>query len=50
MLELGPFSGLANPRPPWRMNGGYCLVSTDGAPRHLTGKHPIADRLMTVID
>jgi Xaa-Pro aminopeptidase len=50
MVELGPFSGLADPRPPWRMNGGYCLVSTDGAPRHLNGKYPIADRLMTVID
>src|SRR5262249_43676051 len=50
MVELGPFSGLANPRPPWRMNGGYCLISTKGAPRHLNGKYPIADRLMVTID
>ena len=50
MGEIGPYSGRAEPRPPWRMNGGYCLISTDGAPRHLNGKYPIEDRLMVVID
>jgi Xaa-Pro aminopeptidase len=50
MGEIGPYGGRAEPRPPWRMNGGYCLISTDGAPRHLSGKHPIEDRLMAVID
>lgn len=49
MVEIGPFGGRANPRPPWRMNGGYCLVSTDGAPRHLRGPHPIEERLLTEI-
>ena len=49
MGEIGP-SGRANPRPPWRMNGGYCLISTSGAPRHLCGKHPIENRLMAVIN
>jgi hypothetical protein len=32
------------------MNGGYCLISTEGAPRHLNGKHSIEERLMVVID
>ena len=50
MVEIGPFSGLAKPRPPWRMNGGYCLISTDGAPRHLKGMHPIEERLMMIIE
>jgi Xaa-Pro aminopeptidase len=50
MGEIGPYSGRANPRPPWRMNGGYCLISTSGAPRHLCGKHPIENRLMAVIN
>ena len=50
MGEMGPYSGRANPQPPWRMNGGYCLISTDGAPRHLSGRHPIEDRFMAVID
>jgi Xaa-Pro aminopeptidase len=50
MGEIGPYSGRSNPRPPWRMNGGYCLISTAGAPRHLSGKHPIEERLMTVIE
>lgn len=49
MGEIGPYSGRSNPRPPWRMNGGYCLISTAGAPRHLHGKHPIEDRLMAVV-
>jgi len=50
MGEIGPYSGRCNPRPPWRMNGGYCLISTTGAPRHLSGKHPIEERLMAVIE
>jgi hypothetical protein len=50
MGEMGPFSIYAKPRAPWRMNGGYCLISTDGAPRHLSGKHPIDHRLMVVIE
>jgi Xaa-Pro aminopeptidase len=49
MVEIGPFGGLAEPRPPWRMNGGYCLISTEGAARHLNGRHPIEDRFMAVI-
>jgi hypothetical protein len=40
MGEIGPYSGRSNPRPPWRMNGGYCLISTDGPPRHLMRKVP----------
>jgi Xaa-Pro aminopeptidase len=50
MGEIGPYSGRSKPRPPWRMNGGYCLISTEGAPRHLNGKHSIEERLMVVID
>jgi Xaa-Pro aminopeptidase len=50
MGEIGPYSGRSNPRPPWRMNGGYCLISTSGAPRHLNGKYPIEARFMTVIE
>lgn len=50
MGEIGPYSGRAEPRPPWRMNGGYCLISTHGAPRHLNGKYSIEERLMVVID
>jgi Xaa-Pro aminopeptidase len=50
MGEIGPYSGRSNPRPPWRMNGGYCLISTDGSPRHLCGRYPIETRLMAVVD
>jgi Xaa-Pro aminopeptidase len=50
MGEIGPYSGRSKPRPPWRMNGGYCLISTNGAPRHLSGKYPIEARLMAVIE
>jgi Xaa-Pro aminopeptidase len=50
MGEIGPYSGRAKPRPPWRMNGGYCLITTDGAPRHLKSKYSIEDRLMAVIE
>ena len=50
MAELGPFSGRTKPPSPWRMNGGYCLISTEGAPRHLSGRHPIEERLMVVIE
>jgi len=50
MGEIGPYSGRHDPKAPWRMNGGYCLISTNGAPRHLNGKYPIEDRLMAVIE
>jgi Xaa-Pro dipeptidase len=49
MGEIGPYSGRSEPRPPWRMNGGYCLISTQSAPRHLCGKYPIEQRLMVNI-
>lgn len=50
MGEIGPYGGRAKPRPPWRMNGGYCLITTDGAPRHLNGKYSIEQRLMTAVE
>ncbi len=50
MGEIGPYSGRSNPRPPWRMNGGYCLISTDGPPRHLCGRYSIEARLMAIVD
>ena len=50
MPEIGPTGGRSSPQPPWRMNGGYCVVSTNGAPRHFYGKHPIEERLMVVIE
>ena len=50
MSEIGPYGGRSTPRPAWRMNGGYCLISTHGAPRHLNGKYPIEERLMAVIE
>jgi Xaa-Pro dipeptidase len=49
MGEIGPYGGRAKPRPSWRMNGGYCLITTDGAPRHLNGKYSIEDRMMKAI-
>jgi Xaa-Pro aminopeptidase len=49
MGEIGPYGGKGDPRPWWRMNGGYCLLSTEGAPRHLCGKYPIQDRLMAIV-
>ncbi len=50
MPEIGPSGGRSSPQPPWRMNGGYCVISTDGAPRHLNGLHPIEERLMVAIE
>lgn len=50
MGEVGPYGGKGDPLPWWRMNGGYCLLSTEGAPKHLCGNHPIEERLMAVID
>lgn len=50
MGEIGPYGGRAEPRPPWRMNGGYCLITTDGAPRHLNGKYSIEQRLLTAVE
>lgn len=49
MGEIGPHGGRSKPRPPWRINGGYCLITTDGAPRHLNGRYPIEERLMTAL-
>ena len=49
MGEIGPYSGKGKPLPWWRMNGGYCLLSTEGAPKHLCGKYPIQDRLMSIV-
>lgn len=49
MGEMGPYSGKYEPRPFWRMNGGYCLISTEAAPRHLNGKYSIADRMMAIV-
>jgi hypothetical protein len=50
MVEIGPFGDRADPRPPWRMNGGYCLISTDSAPRHLNGAYSIEQRLLFAIE
>ena len=50
MGEIGPQGGHGKPAPPWRINGGYCLITTDGAPRHLHGKYPIDKRLVIEID
>jgi Xaa-Pro dipeptidase len=50
MGELGPYSGRAKPPAPWRMNGGYCLITTDKAPKHLNGKYSIESRLMIELD
>jgi Xaa-Pro aminopeptidase len=50
MGELGPYSGRAKPPAPWRMNGGYCLITTEGPPRHLKGECGIEERLMVVVD
>lgn len=50
MGEIGPYGGRVKPRPPWRMNGGYCLITTDGAPRHLNGKYSIEQRLLHCIE
>jgi Xaa-Pro dipeptidase len=48
MPEIGPAGGRT--KAPWRMNGGYCVITTDGAPRHLNGQYSIRDRLMVVIE
>jgi Xaa-Pro aminopeptidase len=50
MPEIGPMGGrLKTAPPPFRINGGYLVVSTDGAPRHFFGKHPIERRLMAAV-
>ena len=50
MPEIGPMGGrLRTAPPPFRINGGYLVVSTDGAPRHFFGKHPIERRLMAAV-
>ncbi len=50
MPEIGPSGGRRSPQPPWRMNGGYLVVSTTDKPRHLHGKYPIEERLLTALD
>jgi Xaa-Pro aminopeptidase len=51
MPEIGPSGGRrAGPPPPWRMNGGYLVVSTRDKPRHFCGKYPIEERLLTALD
>jgi Xaa-Pro aminopeptidase len=46
MLEIGPGGRPYNP--PQHLYGGYCIVTTSGAPRHLGGV-PIEEMLLTVI-
>lgn len=51
MPEIGPMGGrLKVAPPPFRLNGGYLVVSTEGAPRHFRGEHPIEERLMACVD
>ncbi len=50
MGEIGPQGGHGKPHPRWRVNGGYCLITTDGMPRHLSGKYPIDKRLLIELD
>lgn len=47
MLEIGP--GGRPYHPPQHVYGGYCLVTTSTAARHLGG-HPIEEMLLKVID
>lgn len=47
MLEIGPGGRPYNPRQ--HVYGGYCIVTTQGAPRHLAGI-PIEQMLLTAID
>ncbi len=50
MPEIGPSGGRQSPQPPWRMNGGYLIVSTQDQPRHFYGKYPIEERLLSALD
>lgn len=51
MPEIGPSGGRrSTPPPPWRMNGGYLVVSTPDKPRHFHGKYPIEARLLAALD
>ncbi len=50
MPEIGPSGGRQSPQPPWRMNGGYLIVSTRDQPRHFYGKYPIEERLLSALD
>jgi len=47
MLEMGPGGRAYNP--PQHIYGGYCIVTTTGAPRHL-GEVPIEDMLLRAIE
>jgi Xaa-Pro dipeptidase len=50
MPEIGPMGGRRNaPPPPFRINGGYLVVSTEGKPLHFFGQHPIEQRLMAAV-
>ncbi len=50
MPEIGPGGGRQSPQAPWRMNGGYLIVSTRDRPRHFYGKYPIEERLLSALD
>jgi len=43
MVEIGPGGNQ-----PQHVHGGYCIITTDGAPRHLSNI-PIEERLLTVV-
>lgn len=51
MPEIGPMGGrLKTAPPPFRINGGYLVVSTEDKPRHYFGSHPIEERLMSAVE
>jgi Xaa-Pro aminopeptidase len=51
MPEIGPMGGrLKVAPPPFRINGGYLVVSTEREARHYFGRHPIEERLMAAVD
>ncbi len=47
MLEIGPGGRSYNPSQ--HVYGGYCIVTTEGAPRHL-GRVPIEQMLLTAVE
>ena len=50
MPEIGPMGGRRPEPPPFRLNGGYLVVSTEGSPKHFFGDYPIGRRLLAAID
>jgi hypothetical protein len=50
MPEIGPTGGRRPEPPPFRLNGGYLVVSTEGAPMHFFGDYPIERRLLAAVD